>query len=231
MSIAQSKGITKEFELHGRFYAIDSTTIDLCLSVFRWAKFRSTKSGIKIHTQIDIATEILVFYRISHATMHDTKFMDQIIYQCNACYVFDRAYFDLSRLYAIEQAGAFFIIREKFHPDYQITDGEDLLEGDDNILRDQTVRFTGKRNSKNYPIPLRRIIYFAPDLGRTFTYILPVTFTLKPKTLPFFTATDGRLNCSSSGLSSICVSSLFGENLRTLSEYRYILQSSPIAWS
>jgi hypothetical protein len=180
VSIAQAKRITKEFELHGRFYAIDSTTIDLCMSVFRWAKFRSTKSGIKIHTQIDIATEIPVFYRISHANVHDTKSMDWFIYERNACYVFDRGYFDLSRLYVIEQARAFFIIREKFRPDYEITDGEDMLEGDDNILRDQTVRFTGKRNRENYPIQLRRIIFYAPDLGRTFTYYTN-NFYLKAK--------------------------------------------------
>lgn len=180
VSIAQAKRITKEFELHGRFYAIDSTTIDLCMSVFRWARFRSTKSGIKIHAQVDIFTEIPVFYRISHANMHDTKFMDRVIYEWNACYVFDKAYFDLSRLYAIDLAGAFFIIREKSHPTYEIIDGEDLLEGEDNVLRDQTVRFTGKRNSENYPIPLRRIVYFAPDLGRTFTYYTN-NFYLKAK--------------------------------------------------
>lgn len=180
VSVAQAKRITKEFELHGRFYAIDSTTIDLCMSVFRWAKFRSTKSGIKIHTQIDIATEIPVFYRISHANVHDTKSMDWFIYERQACYVFDRGYFDLSRLFAIEQAGAFFIIREKFHPDYEITEGEDLLDRDDNILRDQTVRFTGKRNSENYPSPLRRIVFYAPDLGRTFTYYTN-NFYLKAK--------------------------------------------------
>ena len=68
------------------------------------------------------------------------------------------------------EAGAFFIIREKFHPDYEIEDGEDLLEGEDNVLRDQTVRFTGSRNKGNYPIPLRRIVYYAKDLQRTFTY-------------------------------------------------------------
>jgi len=106
--------------------------------------------------------------------------MDWVIYERNACYVFDRGYFDLSRLYSIEQAGAFFIIREKFHPDYEITDGEDMLEGDDNVLRDQTVRFTGKRNSGNYPIPLRRIIFYASDLGRTFTYYTN-NFYLKAK--------------------------------------------------
>lgn len=167
---AQKRRITKEFELHGRFYAVDSTTIDLCLAVFRWATFRSTKSGIRVHTQIDIITEIPVFYRITTASVHDVNAMDWIEYERLACYVFDRGYFDLARLFTIEQAGAFFIIREKFHPDYEIEDGEDLLEGEDNVLRDQTVRFTGKRNKSNYPIALRRIVYYAPDLGRTFTY-------------------------------------------------------------
>jgi len=94
--------------------------------------------------------------------------------------LYKRRYFDLSRLYAIEQAGAFFIIREKFHPDYEITEGEDMLDGYDNVLRDQTVRFTGKRNSGNYPISLRRIVFYAPDLRRTFTYYTN-NFYLKAK--------------------------------------------------
>lgn len=170
VSRAQQLRITKDFELHGRFYAVDSTTINLCLSVFRWAKFRSTKSGIKIHTQIDIATEIPVFYRISNANVSDFKSMDWLQYEQLACYVFDRGYFDLARLYEIERAGAFFVIREKFRPDYEIEAGDDILEGRDNVVRDQTVRFTGKRNAGNYPAAIRRIVYYAPDLGRTFTY-------------------------------------------------------------
>lgn len=169
-SIAQSKRITKDFELHGRFYAVDSTTIDLCMSVFRWAKFRSTKSGIKVHTQIDIATEIPVFYRISNANFSDFNYMDWLTYEPNACYVFDRGYFDLARLFHIEQTGAFFIIREKFRPDYEIEEGEDLLDGENNVLRDQTIRFLGRRNKENYPVPLRRIVYYAQDLHRTFIY-------------------------------------------------------------
>jgi len=177
---AQRLRITREFELHGRFYAVDSTVIDLCMSVFEWAKFRSTKSGIKVHTQIDITTEIPVFYRITNAKVHDVRFMDDIEYETLACYVFDRGYFDLARLFAIEQARAFFIIREKFHPDYDIEDGEDLLEGEDNVLRDQSVRFVGKRNKTNYPIPIRRIVYFAPELNRTFTYYTN-NFDLKAK--------------------------------------------------
>lgn len=167
---AQRRRITKEFELHGRFYAVDSTTIDLCMSVFKWAKFRNTKSGIRIHTQIDIVTEIPEFYRITTAKVHDVNSMDWLAYEPLACYVFDRGYFDLARLFVIEQSGAFFIIREKCHPDYEVEDGEDILDGQDNILRDQTVRFTGKRNKGNYLVPIRRIIYYAPDLKRTFTY-------------------------------------------------------------
>ncbi len=170
VAIAQSRRLTKEFELHGRFYAVDSTTIDLCMSVFRWAEFRSTKSGVRIHTQIDIATEIPVFYRITNAKVHDVNAMDWLTYERLACYVFDRGYFDLARLFAIEQSGAFFIIREKFKPDYVVEAGDDLLGGDDDILRDQTVRFTGKRNKQNYPIPIRRIVFYAKDLHMTFTY-------------------------------------------------------------
>lgn len=170
VSIAQSKRITKEFELHGRFYAIDSTTIDLCMSVFRWAEFRSTKSGIKVHTQIDIATEIPVFYRITNAKVHDVNSMDWFTYEALACYVFDRGYFDLARLYKINVLGAFFIIREKGKPAYEIVDGESILGGTDNVLKDQSIRFTKKENLEKYPGTVRRIVYYAPELHRSFVY-------------------------------------------------------------
>lgn len=170
VSIAQSKRITKEFELNGRFYAIDSTTIDLCMSVFRWAEFRSTKSGIKVHTQIDIATEIPVFYRITNAKVHDVNSMDWFTYEALACYVFDRGYFDLARLYKINVFGAFFIIREKGKPAYEIVDGESILDGTDNVLKDQSIRFTKKENLEKYPGTVRRIVYYAPELHRSFVY-------------------------------------------------------------
>lgn len=170
VSIAQSQRITKEFELHGRFYAIDSTTIDLCMPVFRWAEFRSTKSGIKVHTQIDIATEIPVFYRITNAKVHDVNSMDWFTYEALACYVFDRGYFDLARLYQIHVFGAFFIIREKGKIAYEIVDGESILDGTDNVLKDQSIRFTKKENKKKYPGTIRRIVYYAPKLHRSFVY-------------------------------------------------------------
>ena len=170
VSMAQSRRITKEFELHGRFYAIDSTTIDLCMSVFRWAEFRTTKSGIRIHTQIDIATEIPVFYRITNAKVHDVNSMDWFTYEPLACYVFDRGYFDLARLYRINVFGAFFIIREKGKPAYEIVDGESILDGTDNVLKDQSICFTKKENKEKYPGVIRRIVYYAPELQRSFIY-------------------------------------------------------------
>lgn len=87
-----------------------------------------------------------------------------------ACYVFDRGYFDLARLYQIAVSGAFFIIREKRRPEYEVVAGEDILDGEDNILRDQTIVFTKKQNKEKYPGKIRRIVYYAPELHRTFTY-------------------------------------------------------------
>lgn len=170
VSLAQHRRIAKEFELHGRFYAVDSTTIDLCMSVFRWALFRSTKSGIKIHTQIDIITEIPVFYRITNANVSDYKAMDRIDYESNACYIFDRGYFDLARLFRIHLCGAFFVIREKGKPAFEVVDGDEMLDGKDGVLLDQTIRFSGEHNAGNYPAKMRRIVYYAEDLGRSFVY-------------------------------------------------------------
>ena len=180
VSLAQKRRITKEFELHGRFYAIDSTTIDLCMAIFRWAKFRSTKSGIKIHTQIDIVTEIPVFYRITNANVHDVNSMDWFTYEALACYVFDRGYFDLARLYSIHVSGAFFVIREKGKPAYDIIDGESILDGADDVFKDQSIRFTKKANKEKYPGVVRRIVYYAPELQRSFVYYTN-NFYLKAK--------------------------------------------------
>lgn len=170
VELAQKEYTDNEFELNGKYYAFDSTTIDLCLSLFEWARFRSTKSGIKVHTQLDIATQIPVAFYITEAAVHDVNAMDWISYEPLACYIFDRGYWDLERLYRIEIINSFFVIREKRRPEFTVVDGEDLLEGTDNILRDQTVRFTTSRNSINYPTEIRRIIYYEPELKRTFTY-------------------------------------------------------------
>jgi len=169
IQLAQKARIGKEFHINGKFYAFDSSTIDLCLSVFDWAKFRSTKAGIKLHTQLDIVTQIPTMVYITEAAMHDVKAMDIIEYEPLAGYIFDRGYWDLSRLFFINQVGAFFVIREKNCPKYTVEEGLDITE-DSNILRDQTVRFTGKRNVENYPSQIRRIVAYIPELNRSFTF-------------------------------------------------------------
>lgn len=169
IAVAQGYRLGKEFEIGGRFYAFDSSTIDLCLSVFRWANFRSTKSGIKLHTQIDIVTKIPTLVYITEAKVNDVNAMDIIEYESQAGYVFDRGYWDLTRLFRINQMDSFFVIREKGKPQYEVISGEDMIEND-NIMFDQTVRFTTKRNKEHYPIPIRRIAAYIPELKRTFVF-------------------------------------------------------------
>jgi hypothetical protein len=170
VGVAQKKRINCEFLMPGKFYAFDSTTISLSLSLFDWALFKSTKSGIKLHTQLDIATQIPVAFFITEAKTHDVNAMDDIEYEPLACYIFDKGYFDLARLFRINNVDSFFIIREKGHRSYEILEGEDTLNETDNVLRDQTIRFTSKDNLAKYPSLLRRIVYFAPELHRTFTF-------------------------------------------------------------
>lgn len=171
VSIAQGKRITREFEICGRFYAFDSTTIDLCLNLFWWASFRKTKSGIKVHTLYDVVTQIPTFLHITKAKVNDMNAMDEIPYEPNAYYIFDRGYFDLARLFTINLIGSNFIIRERGQLQYEIIEGEDLLEGSDNILYDQTIRLIGLQTRKKYPVLLRRVGYYSVEHKRTFTYL------------------------------------------------------------
>jgi len=171
ISIAQGKRITREFEICGRFYAFDSTTIDLCLNLFWWASFRKTKGGIKVHTLYDVVTQIPTFLHITEARVNDMNAMDEIPYEPNAYYIFDRGYFDLARLFTINLIGSNFIIRERGQLKYEIIEGEDLLEGSDNIFYDQTIRLTGQQTRKKYPGLLRRVGYYSVEHKRTFTYL------------------------------------------------------------
>lgn len=170
VDIAQHKRSGKPFELYGKYYAFDSTTISLCLSIFNWANYKSTEAGIKIHTQLDVVTAIPLMFAITDAAVNDVNAMDWIDYEPLACYIFDRGYWDLARLFKIDQKNSFFVIREKGKPKYEAVEGNDLLDGDDNVLRDQTVRFTTKGNKSHYPTVIRRIVYYVPKLKRTFTY-------------------------------------------------------------
>ena len=171
VGIAQSKRINRIFELRGKFYAFDSTTIDLCLSIFWWAVFRKKKGGVKVNTLFDIVTQIPTFFHITSAKVHDVNAMDEIPYEQHAYYIFDKGYYDLARLYTINTLQAYFIIREKSNLQYEIVDGDELLDGKDNILFDQRIRLTGKQSKKKYPGSLRRIGFYSNEYKRTFVYL------------------------------------------------------------
>jgi len=97
--------------------------------------------------------------------------MDEIPYEPNAYYIFDRGYFDLARLFTVNLIGSNFVIRQRGHLQYEIVEGEDLLEGPDNVLFDQTIRLTGQQTGKKYPSLLRRIVYYSTEHNRSFTYL------------------------------------------------------------
>ena len=110
---ARNKRVIDIFKLDGSVFAFDSTTIDLCLAVFWWAKFRRAKGGIKIHTLYDLETQIPAFFHITDAALHDSKAMKEIPYEPGSYYIFDRAYNNFKMLYRIHQIGAYFVVRAK----------------------------------------------------------------------------------------------------------------------
>lgn len=171
IGIARKKRIVKDFEIEGKVYAFDSTTIDLCLSVFWWAKFRKTKAGIKLHTLFDIETQIPAFVHITPAKVHDMNAMDNIPYETGAYYVFDRGYFDLKRLNHITQIESYFVIREKSRLQYEVIKNQNTNHNANGILADQIIKLTGYASSGKYPKELRRIVYYAESLNHTYVYL------------------------------------------------------------
>ena len=171
IDIARRKRIYKEFEIEGKVFAFDSTTIDLCLSVFWWAKFRRTKAGIKMHTLYEIQTDIPTFIHITEAKVHDQRAMDEIPYEQGAYYVFDRGYFDLKRLYHINEIEAYFVIRQRGNLQYQVISESDTMHNADGVLSDQVIRLTNYFTKQKYPAVLRRVTYYVADKNKTFVYL------------------------------------------------------------
>jgi hypothetical protein len=170
IGIAQRKLANDNFEIEGKFYAFDSTTIDLCLNVFWWAKFRKNKGAIKLHVQYDIVTQIPDFVHITPALTHDVNAMDVIEYQRDACYIFDRGYVDFTRLFEISKQEAYFVIRAKSNLSYErmYSKKVDKTKG---IRCDQIGKLTGFYIKKKYPLKIRRIKYYDSESKRTFVYL------------------------------------------------------------
>jgi hypothetical protein len=170
IGIARQKRANEDFEIKGRIYAFDSSTIDLCLSVFWWAKFRKAKGGIKIHTLFDITTQIPAFIHITSASVNDINAMDRIIYEEGAYYIFDRGYVDFSRLHTITQRKAYFVIRAKSSLKYRRIYSA-KVDKSTGVLCDQTGRLTGFYTAKDYPEKLRRVKYYDQESNRTFVFL------------------------------------------------------------
>jgi hypothetical protein len=162
-------------------YALDSTTIDLCLSLFPWANFRTTKAAIKLHTLMDLRCSIPSVVVISRGNMHDVNILDQLIFEPGAIYIMDRAYLDFTRLFRINNASAFFVTRAKRNTQFQrIKSHEvDRLTG---VIADQIIKLSGVKSSNNYPDKLRRIAYNDPITNKRLVF-LTNNFSLSAKTI------------------------------------------------
>lgn len=151
-------------------FAIDSTTIDLCLKVFPWARFRRRKAGIKAHTMLDLRVGIPVFMRVSDAKTGEASVLDQITFCPGAFYVMDRGYMDFARFYRIHLSGAFFITRTKRGMDYRVRRRLPVkINGP--VKRDQLLRLRGPKSRRLYPDTLRRIGYVDPKTGKRLTFL------------------------------------------------------------
>ena len=157
-------------DLDNTVYALDSSTIDLCLSLFDWAPFRSTKAAIKLHTLLDLRGAIPTFIHISDGKLHDVNVLDMLTFEAGAFYVMDRGYVDFERLYAMHQSGAFFVTRAKAGMDARrvYSAATDRATG---VICDQRVMLGGHYSAKKYPEHLRRIRFRDPESGKTLVFL------------------------------------------------------------
>lgn len=158
------------FELESTAYALDSTTIDLSLSLFPWAPFRSTKAAVKMHTLLDLRGNIPSFIHISDGKLHDVNVLDVLLPEAGAIYVMDRGYLDFERLHSLHQAHAFFVTRAKSNMNARriYSAATDRTTG---IICDQTIALNGYYTSRDYPAQLRRIRFKDPESGKTLVFL------------------------------------------------------------
>jgi len=169
---ARALYVDEEFgvELANTVYALDATTIDLCLSMFPWAPFRSTKAALKLHTLLDLRGAIPTFIHISDGKMHDVNVLDLLVIEAGAFYVMDRGYLDFKRLYELDQTRAFFVTRAKRNLDARRLYSAPVNR-DTGLVCDQTIALNGFYAAKHYPSHLRRIRYRDPESGKTLVFL------------------------------------------------------------
>ena len=151
-------------------YALDSTTIDLCLQMFPWAKFRQNKGAVKMHTLLDLQGSIPTFIKITPGTVHDVNVLDQLPIEAGAFYIMDMGYIDYQRLFRIQQAGAFFVIRAKENMAFDRVYSHSAKK-EVGIQVDQTIKFTHPQSHAKYPSHLRRIKFYDLEKNKTFIFL------------------------------------------------------------
>ena len=168
-------------DLNATAYALDATTIDLCLSMFPWAKFRKAKGAIKLHTMIEAHSSIPVFIDITHGKVHDVNVLDILTPEPGSFLIMDRGYLDFARLFTLHQALAFFVIRAKSNLQFRrrYSYPVDKTSG---LRSDQTGFLTGPLTSTLYPVPLRRVIYYSVETEKRFI-LLTNNFSVAPLTV------------------------------------------------
>ena len=169
MTQAKEKRATDIFKLGGKVYAFDSTTIPLCLSVFWWAKFRKKKGGVKAHVLYDMEAQVPAFYHITTASVNDSKAMQEIPYETDAYYIFDRGYNNFKELYRIQQMESFFVVRAKSNLQYKCVKWKRRLPK--NILTDAEIELVVYKSRKDYPENLRLVRYYDEEQGREFMFL------------------------------------------------------------
>ena len=156
--------------IQGSVFAIDATTIDLSLTAFWWATFRSTKGGIKLHTQLDLSTSIPGFILVTPSSVHDVKILDIIKIVANNFYIMDRGYIDYKRLFKIHEHGAYFVTRSKDNMNYRRIYSNNK-EPDSGVIYDQAVKLNNHYASLDYPLKIRRIKFKDPDTGKILVFL------------------------------------------------------------
>ena len=159
-----------KIELDGAVYALDSTVIELCLATFKWAYFELGKSAVKIHAQLDLRGNIPSFFLITQAKTHDINFLDILEFEAGAFYVMDRGYFDFERLWKINQAEAYFVIRAKKSISYARMYSREV-DKSIGLRSDQTIKLKHFYSKKHYPEKLRRVKYYDAEINRYYVYL------------------------------------------------------------
>ena len=157
-------------DLDAEVFALDSTTIDLCLARFPWTPSQQSKAAVKMHVLLDLHGNIPDFIVISEGKIHDVNILDQLIYTPGAYYIMDRGYVDFTRLYRLHQSQAFFVTRAKRHMRFNVVESRPV-DTEAGLRCDQTIRLTGVKTRTGYPEYLRRIKYHDPETGRTLVFL------------------------------------------------------------